>query len=84
MSEQEINADPKLTLRCCASSNRLSASVFLSFPLGSEGEARLLPDAEPGMEPLSSFDKSSLTRSRSRSFTSSGFDFDFDFFFLRT
>ena len=74
--------NPGLTLRRCASSNRLSASVFLSFPLESEGEARLLPDAEVGVEPTSSLNKSSLTRSRSRSVTSSGLDFDFDFFFL--
>ena len=73
----------KLTLRRCASSNRLSASVFLSFPLESEGEPRLLPDAEPGVVPISSLERSSLTRSGSRSFTSSSFGFDFDFFFLK-
>lgn len=74
-----------LTLRLCASSNRLSASVFLSllFP-GIAGESRLLPEAEPLASSASSLNNNSFTLSRSRSFALSdcGLDLDLDFFFL--
>jgi hypothetical protein len=72
-----------LTLRLCASSNRLSASVFLSLFPDRAGEPRLLPEGEPLASSASSWNNNSFTLSRSRSFPSDcGLDLDLDFFFL--